>query len=416
MLMREAKALELADRGRVVRDGDGWVVFSLNGPEKYRVTLEPLYCSCPDFETRHEDCKHTLACKIASTRPANDPRTEHKPETPPVVWPRKTYSQPDWPAYEAAQVNEKDEFLGLLHDLCSRIEEPVRKGRGRPPVPLADAVYAACLKVFTTLSVRRFMSDLRAAHERGYLSQMPHNCHVSRTLESDDVTPILESLIVLSSLPLKAIEDEFAVDSTGFSGSKFDRWYSEKYGRMKSEHAWVKVHAMTGTTTHVVTSVIILDKNSGDAPEFPPLVKATAKNFIIRQVSGDKSYPTTENFQAVEDAGGTAYLSFRSNTTGGVGGLYERMYHLFCLNKEDYLRKYHRRSNIESVFSAVKRVYGDSVRSKTPTAMKNEVLAKLVCHNISQLIHLMYELGIDPNFGGASADDGPAVLPFRMPG
>src|ERR1022692_5155902 len=115
MLMREAKALELADRGRVVRDGDSWLVFSLNGPEKYRVTLAPLYCSCPDFETRHEDCKHTLAARIASTRPANDFRTERKPETPPVVWPKKTYSQPNWPAYEAAQVNEKDEFLGLLH-------------------------------------------------------------------------------------------------------------------------------------------------------------------------------------------------------------------------------------------------------------------------------------------------------------
>ncbi len=412
MDMREAKALELADRGRVVRDGDGWVVFSLNGPEKYRVTLDPLHCSCPDFETRHIDCKHTMAARIASTREGQDFRTEEKPKTPPVKWPRKTYSQPDWPAYVAAQVNEKDEFLGLLHDLCSRIEEPARNGRGRPPVPLADAVYAACLKVFTTLSVRRFMSDLRAAHERGYLSKVPHNCHVSRTLESADVTPILEALIVQSSLPLKAIETEFAVDSSGFSASKFDRWYSEKYGRTLSEHTWVKAHAMTGTTTHVVTSVIILDKNSPDAPQFPALVKETARNFTIRQVSGDKSYPATENFQAVEDVGGTAYLSFKSNTTGGVGGIYERMYHLFCLNKDEYLKKYHRRSNIESVFSSVKRVFGDSVRSKTPTAMKNEVMAKLVCHNISQLIHLMYELGIDVNFGSEPAFDSKMILKF----
>jgi transposase len=415
MNTREAKALELADRGRVVRDGDGWVVFSLSGPEKYRVTLDPLHCTCPDFETRHEACKHSLAARIASTRPANDARTEPKPETPPVQWPRKTYSQ-DWPTYEAAQVNEKDEFLGLLHDLCSRIKEPARQGRGRPPIPLADAIYAACLKIFTTLSVRRFMSDLRQAHERGYLSRVPHHCHVSRTLESEETTPILETMVIQSSLPLKAIETEFAVDSSGFSASKFDRWYDEKWGRMRSEHAWVKVHVTTGTTTHVVTAVVILDKNSPDAPQFPPLVKETAKNFTIHQVSGDKSYPATENFQAVEDVGGTAYLSFKSNTTGGIGGIYERMYHLFCLNKEDYLRRYYRRSNVESVFSSVKRKFSDSVRSKTPTAMKNEVLAKLVCHNISQLVHLMYELGIDPNFGGEAAGDGPAVLPFRLPG
>jgi Transposase DDE domain len=197
---------------------------------------------------------------------------------------------------------------------------------------------------------------------------------------------------------------------------KFDRWYSEKYGRIESEHTWVKAHVMTGTTTHVVTSVVILDKNSHDAPQFPTLVKETAKHFTIGQVSGDKAYASTENFQAVQDANGTGYLSFRSNATGGIGGIYERMYHLFCLNKEGYLHKYHRRSNIESTFSSVKRKFGDSVRSKTPTAMKNEVLAKLVCHNISQLIHLMYELGIEPNFGGEPADEGLAVLPFRLPG
>jgi hypothetical protein len=398
MNAREAKAAELADRGRVIRDGDGWVVFSLSGPQKYRVTLSPSFCICPDFETRHEDCKHTMAARLTLSREGQDFRTEPEPDYPPVQWPRKTYAQPDWPAYEAAQTNEKDEFLALLHDLCAQIEEAPRQGRGRPPIPLTDAVYSVCLKVFTTLSVRRFVSDLREAHRRGFISQIPHHNSVSRTLESEDFTPILRALVALSSLPLKAMETEFAVDSSGFSSCKFDRWYDEKWGRMRSEHSWVKVHVMSGTTTHVVTSVEILDKNSPDAPQFVPLVNETAKNFTIRQVAGDKSYPSNENFQVVED----------------VGGIYERMYHLFCLNKEDYLRRYHRRSNVESVFSSVKRKFGDSVRSKTPTAMRNEVLAKLVCHIICQLIHLIYELGIGVNFGSIPADDSRMILKFPI--
>jgi transposase len=302
--------------------------------------------------------------------------------------------------------------LLLLHDLCSRIEEKPRQGAGRPPVPLADAVYSACLKVFTTLSVRRFMSDLRDAHQRGHIGQVPHHNTVSRCLESEETTPVLVALITQSSLPLKAMETEFAVDSSGFSASKFDRWYSVKWGRMESEQSWIKAHVMAGTTTHVVTSAEIEEAYSGDAPNFPPLVKATAKNFTIRQVSGDKAYTTVNNFQTVEDCGGTAYLAFKVNTMGGVGGIYERMFHLFSLNKEDYLRRYHRRSNVESVFSAVKRKFGDAVRSKTPVAMRNEVLAKLVCHNISQLIHLMYELEIDVNFGSKVESDSKMILKF----
>ena len=46
----------------------------------------------------------------------------------------------------------------------------------------------------------------------------------------------------------------------------------------------------------------------------------------------------------------------------------------------------------------MKRKFGDFVRSKTDVAMVNEVLCKVLCHNIAVLIHEMYELGIAPIF------------------
>jgi transposase len=62
------------------------------------------------------------------------------------------------------------------------------------------------------------------------------------------------------------------------------------------------------------------------------------------------------------------------------------------------MSRYHLRSNVESTFSMVKAKFGDGVRSRLDTAMKNEVLAKLVNHNICCLISAMYEVGIDPTF------------------
>ncbi len=38
------------------------------------------------------------------------------------------------------------------------------------------------------------------------------------------------------------------------------------------------------------------------------------------------------------------------------------------------------------------------VRSKSDVAMKNEVLAKLVAHNLCCVIQAIYELGVDPVF------------------
>jgi hypothetical protein len=46
----------------------------------------------------------------------------------------------------------------------------------------------------------------------------------------------------------------------------------------------------------------------------------------------------------------------------------------------------------------IKRKFGDFVRSKTDTAMTNEVLCKVLCHNLVVVIHEMAELGITPEF------------------
>ncbi len=68
------------------------------------------------------------------------------------------------------------------------------------------------------------------------------------------------------------------------------------------------------------------------------------------------------------------------------------------MNKEEFLQHYHKRSNVESTFSMIKAKFGDHIRSKTDIAMKNEALAKILCHNICCVIQSMYELGISPQF------------------
>jgi transposase len=74
------------------------------------------------------------------------------------------------------------------------------------------------------------------------------------------------------------------------------------------------------------------------------------------------------------------------------------MFHFFIWKHEEYLACYHKRSNFETTFSMMKRKFGDSLRSKTDTAMVNEALCKILCHNLVVLIHEIHELGIQPMF------------------
>jgi transposase len=219
------------------------------------------------------------------------------------------------------------------------------------------------------------------------------------------MTPILHALIGESALPLRAIEVDFAVDSSGFATSRFVRWFDHKYGKPMQEYDWVKCSVMTGVKTNVVTAVRIDERYAADCPQFLPLLSETAgRGFTIREVSADSAYLSYDNMDAVASLGGTPYIAFKAGTTAAQGGTLAKMFHLYNLNREEYLEKYHKRSNVESTFSMVKAKFGDSLRSKTDVAMVNEALCKILCHNLCCLIQASYELGVNARFWGEEAE------------
>jgi transposase len=199
-------------------------------------------------------------------------------------------------------------------------------------------------------------------------------------------------------LPLKVVEADFAVDSSGFTTSRFIRWFDHKYGVMRQQHAWVKVHLMCGVKTNVVTAVEIREKDASDTKLLPDLVNTSAAHFDMREVSADKGYASGNNINVIAEHRATPYIAFKSIHNGAAGGLWEKMFHYFSFRRDEFLAYYHKRSNVESTFSMIKAKFRDHVRSKTDVAMCNEVLYKILCHNICCVIQSMYELGIEPTF------------------
>jgi transposase len=315
---------------------------------------------------------------------------------------RKTYPQ-QWPSYNRAQTNEKARFLELLFELCNGIEEPVQT-LGRPRLSFSNMLFCAAFKIYSAVSGRRFISDLREAQRRGLISKTPHFNSVSNYLEMESLTPYLKELIIESSLPLKSIEEDFAVDSSGFATGQFSRWFDAKYGEEKQQHDWIKVHLMCGVKTNIVTSVEVSGAHANDSPYLKPLLETTSKGFRVKELSADKGYDSFNNRCLVLIKGGIPYIPFREGeknkpNPSNKGELWKRMYHFFKFNEAEFKQHYHKRSNVETVFSMIKAKFGERLRSKTETAQINEVLCKILCHNICCLIQSIYELGIEPSFG-----------------
>ncbi len=410
MELRQFKALELAARARIVFDGTAWLVPSQTDGSKYRVSIGAApCCQCEDFSLRQQPCKHILAARLVCAR-------EHDGRAPVAstdTLPKKPTYKQDWPRYNLAQTTEKRRFRELLFDLCRDLQQPPEPKTGRRPHRVRDAVFAMAYKVYSGFSSRRFDTDLQDAQQAGLLSARIPAVKVNAFLENATFSPILRALIVRSSLPLNSVETTFAPDSTGFSSSRFVRWHDEKYGE-RSGRDWVKAHAICGVKTNVVTAVRIEGRDAADSPQFKPLVQTTAENFTVKEVPADKAYLSHDNLALVDALGGTAYVPFKSNSLPGeAGSLWEKMFHYYNLHREDFLKHYHQRSNAESTFSMVKAKFRDHVRSRSDTAMVNEVLCKFLCHNICVVHQSHIELGIEPNFQPEQNSQGDQAAPLR---
>lgn len=397
---RELRGLEIAATRKLQRKGDLWLVPSSTGLGTYVVdptVYGPATCTCPDYELRQTACKHVYAVEYTIRRETTDKDGTVTTET-------LTYRQ-EWSSYNAAQTNEKARVAYLLRDLCAVVDNPVQS-RGRPRLPLGDSIFCATMKVYGGMSARRTASDLRDFAANGLIDKAPHYNSVINALENPDITPFLKALIEESAAPLAALESDFAADSSGFSTSVYARWFNAKYGREMAYNFWMKAHVMVGTRTNIITGVEVTDNRVHDSRVLPTLLEGSAKRFTMKRVSADKGYLSDSNVQAIGTHGAEPFIAPKVNTTFSPppdasrkkSDLWNKMLGYYQYRKDDFLRHYHKRSNVETTFHMIKSKFGSRIRSKTETAMVNEVLCKVLCHNLCVLVQSAYELGIEAKF------------------
>jgi len=308
---------------------------------------------------------------------------------------RLTYRQ-DWSNYNSAETQEKVVSEALLIELLDSY--PKRSVKiGRPKSTLKDRIICMFHYSHSRQSARRCSSELTFAKQRGVISKKPHFNSVLNYYGDISLTPILENLISITSLPLRLVESRFAADSTGFSTSRFDRWFNVRNKKPQRIRQWKKLHITTGTRSNIVTSVVITDGTGGDSPHLVPMAERTNTFFRMTEFSADRAYSSRNNMDSLAQMGAIPYIPFRSNARGNSRGsrIWSLMYDYFHQNQDRFLQSYHRRSNVESTFHMIKSKFGDSLRTKKDASQINEILMKILCHNLAVLVHESLEQGLE---------------------
>jgi len=312
-------------------------------------------------------------------------------------------SRPKWAAYNQYQTEEARLVLEMLYQLCIMVEEPERTGRGRPPKPLGEKLFAAICKIYTDTSARREVSMLEEIALDRYIDKSPHFNTILNTLRDEAVTPVLEDFIRTTSIPLADIETEFAIDGTGFTLKKYASYQIYKYKHYGNKHwrqdaVWIMAHAAAGVKTGIVTAVETSSRPGQDAPLFSPLFEKTKEIFNIEQIYADKAYCSHKIYRQVQEAGARAYIPFTKKalpSSKKMSSLWNEMHHMFFYHKEEFDKDYGKRQRVETVFSQIKTKLGSHIRSRTYSAQRNEILCKFICHNLSTLARCIVEFEMD---------------------
>ena len=309
----------------------------------------------------------------------------------------------NWHLYNEAQTNEGLDYLALLGGLTDLLnlldlDYLPRGGRGKPRCYLGTMVFCLVHKGYSGLSSRRLQSELKKAVRLGYLRaplsacgdggasgcRIPAFNTVLEYQRASWMTPILLELVTLSAAPVRRVETGFAVDGTGWSVRPYERWLDHRLESESTRQGWVKLHLVSGVATNVVARAVVSPGSHHDNPYFRGLVAKAAEHFDVRRVMADMANSSRPNHQLARDLGFALFVPYKSNTVTPAddGSAWSKDWQLFDLLPAFFYEAYHKRSNVESTNSSLKRLFPAELRCEEFEGHVNELLCKLIAYNL----------------------------------
>jgi len=304
----------------------------------------------------------------------------------------------DWHKYNLAKTKQKIMFYRLLYELCSLIPKSPQH-MGRPRAQIRDLIFSMGLKLYTNCSGRVLMSDLEHAKALGYIERVHHYNTLSDFMNQEELYELLQKLLEISARPLSCLEDEYSLDASGFGSYQYERWQVAKHKNKRGWRNYLKGHISVGTRTNVVCSAEVTCGNFSDVRQAPKLLEPL-KCHNPKEISADKAYSAKSVFKIIESLGAMPLVPFKSNANPGEDApeIWLRMFRYFTNHREEFNKRYHRRSNVETTFSMIKRNFGEFLRYQNYTSQRNELMVKFICHNICCLNMQIFNHSLDVDF------------------
>jgi DDE family transposase len=173
-----------------------------------------------------------------------------------------------------------------------------------------------------------------------------------------------------------------AIDSTGIKVANRGEWMREKW---KTRRGFLKIHVGVDVTSKKIVSLKITDERSHDAQHLPHIVEEASGCRRIKKVLADAAYDSKNNFSFLYHNDIIPAIKVRKNSSGRSRGCYPRKISVISqITRYQYWKDsvgYGRRWIVESVFSVLKRIFGEHVMAHKRHNMVKELELKASLYN-----------------------------------
>jgi hypothetical protein len=304
--------------------------------------------------------------------------------------------QIDWARYNQGLV-KRGEFLldrDQLRDWSAELRRMNKSKRGRP------FIFPGCFVSFAIALKNMFQLDYRTLS--GMLKQLFPILGVSgRTPNYVTLQRRLQGFKAELLVPVTTAEQEIGGDSTGLKSSNRGEYRMSKY-KDGTRRRFVKLHLAVNIDTRQVVYAGVTDDTISDSRHLRKMITGSARFGKIKRGLFDKGYDGKENHWLLKTQGIAVGIRARESLPlkrllGKMRraerelekkpdnlNLRKKLYRWKKLRSQsrDYRawvrrNKYGQRWKVEGRYSVFKRIFGDSVYSKSAETTRNEVILKV---------------------------------------